>query len=235
LVGIFLIGCAFLLLVVGCSGTRSEAPKEKEKGRTEATKEQRHTEATTTEQERTPEATESEEARCEGTRTYHSYFVISTETLMNGPLRSGSEEDMKKADKKAGQKVDDLGVFTTNDLPGCPKGDLLKGTDKPDKLAAQEGDDEVRGLGGSDDLEGGPGSDTLYGSDGGDFLETLDPFLEGEGEDVLYGGDGSDQLDARDGQRDEIYCGEGRDVISADKDDYVDSSCEKKGRFGGGA
>src|SRR5215216_5377006 len=89
-----LIGCAFLLLVVGCSGTRSEAPKEKEKGRTEATKEQRHTEATTTarehteatttEQERTPEATESEEARCEGTRTYHSYFVISTETLMNG-------------------------------------------------------------------------------------------------------------------------------------------------------
>src|SRR5215208_7250650 len=149
LVGTFLIGCAVLLLAVGCSGTSSETSNKKEQGSS-------------------PKTTASEEARCKGTRTYHLYFVVYTETLQNGPLRSGSEEDMKKADKKAGQKVDDLGVFTTNDLPGCPKGDLLKGTDKPDKLAAQEGDDEVRGLGGSDDLEGGPGSDTLYGSDGGD-------------------------------------------------------------------
>ena len=212
-VGTFLIGCAVLLLAVGCSGTSSETSNKKEQGSS-------------------PKTTASEEARCQGTRTYHLYFVVYTETLQNGPLRSGSEEDMNKADKKAGHKVDDLGVFTTN---GCPKGGLLLGTDKQDNLDAREGDDEVRGLGGNDDLQGGPGSDTLYGGDGGDFLETLDPFLEGEGEDVLYGGDGSDQLDARDGQRDEIYCGEGRDVISADKDDYVDSSCEKKGRFGGGA
>jgi hypothetical protein len=33
---------------------------------------------------------------------------------------------------------------------------------------------------------------------------------------------------AIDGQRDEIYCGEGRDSYWADKSDYVDSSCEKK-------
>ena len=25
------------------------------------------------------------------------------------------------------------GVYTTNDVPGCPKGGLLSGTDKPDK------------------------------------------------------------------------------------------------------
>src|SRR5215213_8025970 len=33
---------------------------------------------------------------------------------------------------------------------------------------------------------------------------------------------------AIDGQRDEIYCGEGRDSYWADKSHYVDSSCEKK-------
>jgi hypothetical protein len=31
-----------------------------------------------------------------------------------------------------------------------------------------------------------------------------------------------------DGQRDKLYCGEGRDSYTADKEDYVDSSCEVK-------
>src|SRR5919107_3235286 len=58
-VGTFLIGCALLLLGVGCSGTRSEAPQEeKQQGHTKATKEQ----------PRSPEATTSEQARCDGTR-----------------------------------------------------------------------------------------------------------------------------------------------------------------------
>jgi hypothetical protein len=39
---------------------------------------------------------------------------------------------------------------TTNDIPGCPKGGLLKGTDKADELAGEKGDDEIRSLGGSD-------------------------------------------------------------------------------------
>jgi hypothetical protein len=47
--------------------------------------------------------------------------------------------------------------FTTNDLPGCPKGGTLLGTDKGDDfLAGEKGDDEVRGLGGSDDVDGVP-------------------------------------------------------------------------------
>src|SRR5215207_8888446 len=61
--------------------------------------------------------------------------------------------------------------FTTNDLPGCPKGGLLLGTDKKDKLLGQEGDDKIRGLGGFDDLKGGAGNDILYGGDGDDLLE----------------------------------------------------------------
>src|SRR5215213_3352592 len=48
-VRIFLIGCAVLLLAVGCAGTRSETSNKKE-------------------QTSSPQATPSEEARCEGTR-----------------------------------------------------------------------------------------------------------------------------------------------------------------------
>ncbi len=67
-------------------------------------------------------------------------------------------------------------------------------------------------------LEGGPGSDILYGGDG---------LFGGQGEDVIYGGGGNDSLgDSTGGQRDKLYCGEGRDRYFADPNDYVDSSCE---------
>jgi RTX calcium-binding nonapeptide repeat (4 copies) len=224
----FLIGCAVLLLAVGCAGVRSEAPQE-----------QGHTEATSQEQAHSPQATASEEARCEGTRTFHRYVVLDPNgqnkrpdryvvLYPNSKVRSGSEEDMKKAGK-----TEDLGVFTTNDLPGCPKGGLLLGTDKSDALPdlpgldGQEGDDKIRGLGGSDSLEGGPGNDILYGGDGNDT------FVGGAGDDVIYGGDGNDiilltDLSDHAAQRDKLYCGKGTDHYSADKNDYVSSSCEKQ-------
>jgi hypothetical protein len=201
----FLIGCAVLVLAVGCAGmTSSETSNKKEQGSS-------------------PQATASEEAaRCEGTRTYHVYIILYSRGGQ-GPLRTGSEEDMKKAEKKASHiaktedlgvaKTHDFGVYTTNDLPGCPKGGLLKGTDIPDKL------------------EGGLGSDILYGGDGDD---TLDQWSS-EGEDVIYGGDGNDWLSGgSDEQRDKLYCGKGKDTYFAEKIDYVDSSCEKK-EFGGEA
>jgi Ca2+-binding RTX toxin-like protein len=174
--------------------------------------------------------------------------------------------------------------FTSNDLPGCPKGGLLKGTDKPDLLAGEKGDDEVRSLGGKDDVMGGPandviyggadndgltgdgreeeGNDIIYGGPGEDDVNVFsaeddgndviyggpgDDNLRGfEGEDVIYGGPGDDtKLDGGpsdavyggpgellpgggDGQRDKLYCGEGRDSYFADKEDYVSSSCEVK-------
>ena len=98
-VGVLLMGCAVLLMVVGCAGVRSEAPKEQEQSRAEVTEGQA----------RSPEATASEEARCEGTRTV----------------------------KQEGA------VFTTNDVPGCPKGGLLSGTDGPDKLYGGDGEIEA--------------------------------------------------------------------------------------------
>jgi hypothetical protein len=235
-VGAFLIGCTFLL-VVGCAGTRSEAPQEEEQGSS-------------------PEATASEEARCQGTRTLYHYVVAYGRGLYSKE-RSGSEEDMKKADKKAGQKTEVVDVYTTNDLPGCPKGGLLLGTDKADVdpypdhpgLEGQAGDDEIRGLGANDYLSGGDGNDVLYGGPGEDRIDggkgedviyggdgndvgkwpghgTVPSIDGGPGEDVIYGGDGNDGLAAKDGQRDKLYCGKGKDGYFADKNDYVDSSCE---------
>ena len=150
------------------------------------------------------------------------------------PEATASDEARCEGTRKA--NVNLRARYTTNDLPGCPKGGLLKGTDGPDSLAGEDGDDEIRGLGGRDDIFGGSGNDIIYGGDGEDYLETQDQILEGPyGEDALYGGDGSDQFYARDGQQDEIYCGEGRDEYDTDKDDYVASSCEKKTRFPGEA
>src|SRR5215207_3035314 len=139
------------------------------------------------------QASKKEEARCEGTRTLHHYVVAYGRGLYS-KTRSGSEEDMKKADKKAGQKTEVIDVYTTNDLPGCPKGGLLLGTDKSDvdpypdhpQLDGQAGDDEIRGLGGNDHLSGGDGNDVLYGGPGEDRIDG------GKGEYVIYGGAAND-------------------------------------------
>ncbi len=200
--GTLLIGCA-VLVMAGCAGARTEAPKEKQQGRT-------------------AEATASEgQARCEGTRT------------IRNPLDMATPRVTWKA------------PFTTNDLPECPNnGGLLLGTDGPDELAGEDGDDEVRGRGDKDVLGGGVGDDVIYGGPGDDT------FVAGEGDDVIYGGpglddmttpgpgedeihggDGDDVLDAtfEDADRDRLYCGKGKDYYAADKEDFVDGSCEKKG------
>jgi uncharacterized protein YceK len=198
----FLVGCA-VFVVAGCAGVRSEASKQEEQGHTEATTEQTRSD------------------RCEGTRTYK-------ETGLPGPGHVRSW------------------LVTTNDVPGCPNGGLLSGTDGRDHLAGKKGDDEIHGLDDKDDLSGGMGSDVIYGGPGDDDWlygergddviyggDGNDGWLLGDAvEDVLYGGKGNDGLDAttgdsEDGQRDELYCGPGKDQYAADRLDYVDSSCEK--------
>ena len=177
LVVAFLIGCAVVVLAVGCAGTSSETSNKKEQGSS-------------------PEATASEEARCEGTSTTKD--------------PRGGQFPFKRR-------------FTTNDIPGCPKGGLLLGTDKRDFLYGKDGDDVIRGLGGRDDLLGGSGDDVIYAGPGTDGVFADDP-----GNDVIYGGDGNDFLWSKDGDRDKVYGGKGKDRCTFDKLDYVDSSCEQK-------
>ena len=242
--GLFLIGCAVALVVVGCAGVRSGAPEE----------EQGHTGATTKEQARSPEATDSEEARCEGTRT------IKVTWLQQFP--------------DAGPIKQSVVFTTNDLPGCPNKGGLLSGTDKRDKLNGFDGDDEIRGLAGPDFIVGGAGNDVIYagpgddegkgkyfdrnvmgnrGDDvlyGGDGNDTLGSDMgQDAGEDVYYGGDGNDVLGGSgdkgedvyygeggndlifakgDRQPDKLYCGKGKDRYLAEKIDYVDSSCEKK-------
>ena len=130
-------------------------------------------------------------------------------------------------------------AYTTNDVhPGGPWGGVLRGTAEDDELVGENGEDEVYGLGGDDTVQGGPCDDELYGGPGrdqvvGDGGLTEDVVGGMLGKDALYGGDGNDTLiPGKDGKRDEVYCGKGKDVVyvgsEADKFDYVDDSCEEK-------
>jgi hypothetical protein len=228
----FLVGCAVLLLVVGCSGVASETSNKKEQGRS-------------------PEATSSEEARCQGTRTIKvrpppkeveesgdRRLVFTTYDLRSCP-KGGLLIGTDKPDKLAGRDGDDeiRGLGAKDDLLGGPGNDVIYGGSGSDVLA----DWPLPGLGLDTRTPSGlrifrkewakaGGDDVLYGGDGRDILEA------DKGEDVIYGGDGndlvlSDSLGAVDegGPRDKLYCGKGKDTYMADKNDYVDSSCEHEG------
>ena len=89
--------------------------------------------------------------------------------------------------------------------------DRLVGTTRADTLRGLGGGDTLLGLGGDDLLDGGGGNDTLVG---------------GAGADRLVGGPGNDVASVRDGRRDRVACGPGRDRVLADRLDVVARDCE---------
>jgi hypothetical protein len=228
-VGTFLIGCAFLLLVVGCSGAGSEDPQEG----------QGHTEATKKEQGHSDRAASEEAARCDGTRTYRkgirrplNFTTNDLPDCPHGGLLLGTDNP----DKLDGLDDDDeiRGLGAKDQLYGGKGSDVIYGGEGDDKeFAGGKGDDVLYGGPGTDDLTDsyGAGDGVFYGGDGDDVLWT------GAGEDVLNGGDGNDMLqsDIDTKQRDMLYCGKGKDRYVAQKHDYVDSSCEKYLGRGGAA
>jgi Ca2+-binding RTX toxin-like protein len=204
-------------MVVGCAGVRSEASKQKEQGHTEATA--------------------SEEARCEGTRTFKdewSGWLMTTNDIPGCP-KGGLLSGTDGRDHLGGKDGDD-------EIHGLGDKDYLLGGMGSDVIYGGPGDDAW--------LTGGRGDDVIYGGDGNDGGRTRAPqkyggrghdfyifswpqMFGGPGEDVIYGGDGNDFMSAdEDKQRDKLYCGEGMDHYLADKNDYVDSSCEIKGGTG---
>ncbi len=94
---------------------------------------------------------------------------------------------------------------------GGGEGDSLNGSGRGETLVGFGGEDEVGGLGGDDALSGGGGDDELYG---------------GKGHDALLGGAGDDFVEARDGERDYVWCGPGTDSVSVDPVDRVARTCE---------
>jgi Ca2+-binding RTX toxin-like protein len=87
---------------------------------------------------------------------------------------------------------------------GTKKNDVLTGTVGKDRILGYSGKDWLRGLAGDDILDGGNGADTVSG------------------------GPGKDRILARDGVRDRIYCGFGKDRVVADRLDRIESDCETR-------
>src|SRR5215213_3728925 len=211
----FLIGCA-VILMAGASGVQAQASKK-------------------------------EEARCEGTRKVNVNLPARfTSNDLPGCPQGGLLLGTDKPDLMAGEKGDDevRGLGGSDDVMGGLGDDVLYGGADNDSLigdgTGEDGNDTIYGGPGDDgNLNGDDGNDTIYGGPGDDGSRGM------EGEDVIYGGPGDDKLDGGpsdavyggrgellpgggDGQRDKLYCGEGRDSYFADKEDHVSSSCEVK-------
>jgi RTX calcium-binding nonapeptide repeat (4 copies) len=101
-----------------------------------------------------------------------------------------------------------------------------------DYLLGRSGRDDILGGEGPDHLDGGPGADDLTGDDprvphdrdDSDILDGgrgNDRLEGGPGRDRLYGGPDNDRISARDGERDLVDCGKGRDRAKVDSRDTV--------------
>ena len=88
------------------------------------------------------------------------------------------------------------------------------------RINGTNGPDTLRGTAKSDHVVGGAGNDKLYGLGGNDIL------AGGRGRDLLVGGPGNDRLYTRDGERDTISCGPGRDRVIGDQFDKTPKDCE---------
>ena len=135
-------------------------------------------------------------------------------TLRRGPRLAG------KGTQRAGFLVAVIGAILlvlaadgalADAVLGGEQNDTLQGSGGGESLVGFGGGDETWGLAGDDALSGGGGDDELYG---------------GEGHDALLGGAGDDFIEARDGERDYVWCGPGDDVVSADPVDRVTRNCE---------
>ncbi|MGD9572780.1 MAG: beta-propeller fold lactonase family protein [Thermoleophilia bacterium] len=111
------------------------------------------------------------------------------------------------------------GRLAPKSTPSVPSGTLTRGialaplvpTAGDDVLYGTAGDDVIRGKGGDDVIRGHRGDDVLIG---------------GRGRDRLIGGPGDDRIHARDGARDVVRCGPGRDLALVDAGDRV-RGCER--------
>src|SRR5215218_1335093 len=206
-VRVFLIGCAGLLMVVGCSGVRSEAPQKEEQAHTEATREQTHSD------------------RCDRTRGI---------VLMGGGYGTNDIPGCPKGGLLLGTDGpnSDINSPIQDYLYGGDGEDEIRGLGANDEIYGGYGSDVIYGGPGFDMMFAGParGRDTsmnkLYGGDG------TDDMFGDYGKDVLYGGDGNDTLTAAiykdDLGADRLYCGAGTDKYIAGRFDYVSNSCEVK-------
>lgn len=89
---------------------------------------------------------------------------------------------------------------------GNAKANVLQGTPAGDRINGRGGNDRINGKGGRDCLNGGAGKDKITG---------------GAQADTIKAGPGNDTVFAKDGTKDRVDCGSGRDRVIADKKDKL--------------
>ena len=163
----------------------------------------------------------------------------------NDTIDGGSGDDRIRGDGVCPAGATDLrycapgGAAGADRIFGGSGKDIIDGDGGNDRLSGQAGEDRLRGRGGNDRISAGSGVDILSGNEGNDFIsggEGDDRILAGSGNDTVTGGSGKDIIEgdggndtvrARDGLRDRIRCGSGRDNVSADRSDKVARDCER--------
>ena len=130
----------------------------------------------------------------------------------NDRLRGGSG-----GDRLIGGLGDDTlhGQSGSDRINGERGRDRLNGGSSNDVISAGSSNDRVAGDQGNDRINGNSGNDSLLGNSGRDLIKGS------SGSDRLWGGGGNDRVDARDGRRDHVSCGGGRDTRSGMTKDRV--------------
>lgn len=90
-----------------------------------------------------------------------------------------------------------------------------------ENVTAGSGNDTLTGSGAANDLQAFGGNDTLHGLGGNDTL------LVGSGNNGAFGGAGNDVISARNGQIDNINCGDNTDTANRDSVENLVSGCER--------
>jgi hypothetical protein len=107
--------------------------------------------------------------------------------------------------------------------------DRIRASAFGDRLLGGRGNDSLSGLAGADCLSGESGNDKLSGGEGNDRLKGgrgRDKLTGGKGKDSFSAGSGKDRVNSRDGRRERVNCGSGRDRVTADKRDRL-RGCER--------
>ena len=116
------------------------------------------------------------------------------------------------------------GVSGTDRISGSRGRDRINGGSGADVVSAGSSGDRVFGDQGSDRINGNSGNDSIRGNSGDDRI------TGSTGADRLAGDSGNDRINSRDGRRDRVSCGRGRDRVIADRFDRVARSCEQVSR-----
>ena len=114
-------------------------------------------------------------------------------------------------------------------IPGSRFAETIRAGGTNDVVCARGGDDRAYGRGGHDLILAGGGRDRAYGGSGHDRLRgdaENDKLYAGSGQDIVESGSGNDISYTRDGARDVLRCGRGRDVAYVDRADRVARDCE---------